>query len=218
MPHVSRETNSKKRCLKKLRKRIICKLDPMRTLFILLVLSAIAIPNFAQLKYERETRIKRGDVPKDALNFIDSLNFGSRIKWYKEIGLETIAYEAKTKSAGKRYSIKFLQDGSLVDVEIEVKPNELPDETYSAITKYLANKHNKYSIEKIQIQYTGEPSIILEFLQGKRSDSDLKKNYEIVISSKVDRTYTMLEYLFSSKGEFIHELQIVLNRTENIVY
>jgi len=182
------------------------------------MLTLLALPSLAQLKYERETRIKRGDVPKDALNFIDSLNFGSRIKWYKEIGLETIAYEAKTKSAGKRYSIKFLQDGSLVDVEIEVKPNELPDETYSAITKYLANKHNKYSIEKIQIQYTGEPSIILEFLQGKRSDSDLKKNYEIVISSKVDRTYTMLEYLFSSKGEFIHELQIVLNRTENIVY
>lgn len=182
------------------------------------MLTLLALPSLAQLKYEKETRVKRGDIPNVALNFVDSVNFGSRIKWYKEFGLDTIAYEAKTKSSGKRYSIKFMQDGSLADVEIEVKPNEIPDETYSAITKYLANKHNKYSIEKIQIQYTGDSALILEFLQSKRSDSDLVINYEIVISSKVDRSYTMLEYLFSSKGEFIYELQIVLNKTENIVY
>jgi hypothetical protein len=190
----------------------------MRTNFILIMLFALSVHGFAQYKYEKESRVKKSDVPANAISFVDSISFSSSVKWYKEIGFNTISYEAKTKYKSKKHSIEFSDDGSFEDIEIEIESNEIPSETFNIISKYLSEKHNKYSIEKIQIQFSGNKNLILEYLQNTRTSIGIVTNYEIVISGKVDGSFTMLEYLFSKNGEFIQKTQITLNRTENIEY
>jgi len=190
----------------------------MRTIFILIMLFTLSSQGFAQFKYEKESRVKKSGVPANAINFVDSINFNSGIKWYKEIGFNAISFEAKTKCNGKKYSIEFSENGSFEDIEIEIKSDELPSETFNIISKYLSENHNKYSIEKIQVQYSGNKNLILGYLLNNSTSIGLVTNYEIVISGKVAGSFTMLEYLFSKNGKFIQKTQITLNRTENIEY
>jgi hypothetical protein len=190
----------------------------MKPNLILIMLFTFSLQACAQFKYEKESRVKENDVPTNAIKYVDSINFNSRVKWYKEIGLNTTSFEAKTKYKGKKYSIEFSEDGSFEDIEMEIKSNEIAAETFKIISKYLSENHDKYSIEKIQIQYSGNKNLILEYLQNNNENIGFETRYEIVISSKVDGSFTMLEYLFSKNGKFIQKTQITLNRTDNIEY
>ncbi|KAF0202040.1 MAG: hypothetical protein FD170_2278 [Bacteroidetes bacterium] len=191
----------------------------VKSAFILSLLLLLSIRGFSQSKYEKEFRIKAKNAPAKALTFIDSLTFDSKIKWYKEIGLDHITIEAKAKFNNERHSIEFSENGTFQDAEIEVKPNVLPDSTNSKITGALSQRHKKYKIEKIQIQYTGDRNIVLSFLRGDRNNSEgITINYEVVISTKMDGNYLMLEYLFSERGEFLQSSQIISRRTDTIDY
>lgn len=183
-----------------------------------MMLCALSVQGFAQIKYEKESRVRKSDVPEDARNFVDSINFNSTVKWYKEVGFNTISYEAKTKYKSKIYSIEFSGDGTFEDIEVEIKSNEIPSEAFNNISKYLSEKHTKYSIEKIQIQYSGNKNLIMEYLHSKSAGNGFVTKFEIVISGKADGSFTMLEYLFSKNGEFIQKAQITLIRTDNIEY
>ena len=61
----------------------------------------------AQQKYEREYRIKSEIIPQSAKEFINSIGSDYKIKWYKEIGLNTVSLEAKFKHNNKKFSIEF---------------------------------------------------------------------------------------------------------------
>jgi hypothetical protein len=190
----------------------------MKSLVFILLFAAVATQGFAQVKYEKESRVKKSDVPAYAKEYVDLYQFDKRVKWYKEIGFNSISFEAKTKFQGKNYSIEFSDDGSFEDIEIEIKSNEIPPEIFSTISNYLVEKHTKYSIEKIQIQYLGDKQKVLNYLQNNGKSNDVVMNYEIVISTKLQGTFTMLEYLFSDEGGFMQKEQIVLKRTDNIEF
>lgn len=191
----------------------------MRKLFILSLLLLFALCGVSQqYKYEKESRIKEDAVPENAINFVDSMGFNSRIKWYKEIAYDRTSIEAKTKSKGKRYSIEFSDDGTFEDVEIEIRSSEIPTDTYFLIKKHLQSKYEKYSIEKVQIQYLGDKALILHFFQEEIPANQIEINYEIVISTKVDGSFVMFEYLFSESGEAIKSLQVKLKKSDNIEY
>jgi hypothetical protein len=201
--------------------RSICKqsdYNPMRTILILMFLFTLSLSGFAQFKYEKESRVNKRDVPAFARNFVDSLNFSSKVKWYKEIGFSTVSFEAKTRHKGKRYSVEFSEAGSFEDIEIEIKPNEIPSEVYNEISNYLTHKHINYSIEKIQIQYSGDANGILDYFNNIGSGSDLVTNYEIVVTGKMDGTFKMIEYLFSKDGSLLQMTPITSDRTDNIEY
>jgi hypothetical protein len=123
-----------------------------RFVLVLSSILLIAFHGFSQAKYEKEFRIKEKYVPSVALNFVDSMTFDSKVKWYKEIGLNRITIEAKAKYKKERYSIEFSDKGIFQDVEIEVKSNKIPDSTFSKISGFLSQRHKKYKIEKVQIQ------------------------------------------------------------------
>lgn len=174
---------------------------------------------FSQTKYEREFRIRVKDVPPLALAFVDSMTFGSKVKWYKEIGLNQITIEAKAKLNKERHSIEFFENGIFQDVEIEINPNKIDYGTYSKITGILSQRHKKYKIEKVQIQYTGDRNIVLMFLRENRNNlKGITINYEVIISTKMDGNYLMIEYLFSETGEYVQSDQIVSNRKDRIDY
>jgi hypothetical protein len=188
----------------------------MRTFLILILLLPAAHYGFTQNKYEKEIRVKDKDVPIEALRFVDTLAFTKKVKWFKEIGLDKNSYEAKTKKEGRWYSIEFSADGTFEDIEIVIDSEEIPDEIQKKIFTYLNEKYDKYTIEKIQIQYSG--SHTLNYFLNRGPVVDLKIQYEIVLSSKLDGSFVMFEALFDADGAFLNSARIVLDRLDNIEY
>lgn len=187
-------------------------------LCFLLTLVSMFNTGFSQTKFEQEFRIKPGDVPGSALEFIDSMEFDRKIKWYKEIGHHGKSIEAKTRFKGKKYSVEFSAEGVFEDVEIEIKCTEIPLDTRREIEKYLHSEYTKYSIDKIQMQYSGTKESVLNLIKELDIDTKPTIRYEIVLSSNIDKTYKMYEFLFSESGDFIQKQEIVLRNTDNIEY
>ncbi|SRX75489.1 hypothetical protein [Aequorivita antarctica] len=71
---------------------------------IFLFFGSYSNSSFAQKKFEKENCLKQNDVPLNPLNFIDSLSFNDKVKWYLEEGLEKKSIEAKFKRNGKNTS------------------------------------------------------------------------------------------------------------------
>jgi hypothetical protein len=191
--------------------------QPLKSAFVLCVFFLFSFQGFSQQKFEKESRIKAEDVPPGALSFVDSLTFDSRIKWYKETGLDYITIEAKAKINNERHSIEFGENGIFQDVEIEVMPDKIPETANSKITEILSQRHKKYKVEKVQIQYTGDRNTVLGFLRNNRMNPEgITINYEVVISTKMDGNYLTLEYLFSESGEYEQSSQIISRRKDTI--
>ncbi|MBR9859827.1 hypothetical protein GYB22_03580 [bacterium] len=169
------------------------------------------------MKFEKEIRVDRAEVPDSALMFIDSCDFKKKVKWYKEIGLDTLSYEAKVKHSKKRYSIEFSADGSLEDVEIDMKSKHLPSKTMRNIDSTLCSKFEDYSIVKTQVQFVGETQQVLNFIKSN-VDTAVDKNYELVIAVKEDHAYVKYEYLFDAEGSIIHWAKIVIKNEDYIEY
>ena len=102
----------------------------------------------AQQKYEKESRLKEKNIPNKALHFIDSLEVGSRIRWYLEEGLEHTSIEAKFKLNNQKYSIEFDTIGNLEDIEIQIKWSELEKPLRDSIRFYLGEDCKKIKIQK----------------------------------------------------------------------
>jgi hypothetical protein len=190
----------------------------MKNKWILFMLLLIASNAFAQYKFEKENRIRKADVPEEASSFVDAMAFDSKVKWFEEIGYDKTSYEAKTKRDGKKFSIEFSAEGVFEDVEIEIETNGIPKNTYSRITDYLSTEFQKYSFEKVQIQYTGDPDQVLAYFSSEATQSALTVNYEIVISTRIENSYVRFELLFSEEGNFIKKSKIVSKNVDNIIY
>jgi len=121
---------------------------------LLLIFLCFESFSFAQYKYEREYRIRKVQFPEKALSYIeDKLTDAKKIRFYKETDSLKESYEAKFKKERLWYSIEFDKDGTLEDIEILIKPVDIPEETFAAINTYLTNNFIKYRIRKIQQQY-----------------------------------------------------------------
>jgi len=190
----------------------------MNRLIPILCLIFLSTSGYSQIKFEKEERIKKNEAPTNAILFVDSMKLQSRIKWFKEIGYNKISFEVKTKINGKKYSIEFSEDGTFEDVEVEIRKEDIPQVAFNKITDYLLKTHTKYDIDKVQIQYSGDTSLISDFIATEVDKNGLIINYEIVIITKVDGTFYSYEYLFDKNGEFIRKSKIQLRMTNNIEF
>lgn len=189
-----------------------------KSFLILILLTSFTRIGFSQYKYEKESRIQKTEFPESAASIVDSMLPESRIRWYKEEGYFKTSFEAKTKYKGRRLSIEFSENGSFEDLEIEIKPNEIPAKTYKKITELISATHIKFSFEKAQIQYSGNPFSVFDYFLNKSNKKDIVKNYEIIISTKLDGSYVMFEYLFDEAEEFLQKSEIILKMTDNLEY
>ncbi|NJM16804.1 MAG: hypothetical protein HC896_16820 [Bacteroidales bacterium] len=189
----------------------------MKRFFVITLVSSFTGIAFSQLKFEQEFRIQATEVPENAVNFVDSMPLESKTRWYKEAGYNKTSYEAKAKYKRQRMSIEFSENGSFEDIEIEIKHREIPLNTYKKIAVFFSATHDRYSIEKVQVQYSGNPPSVLNHFLSKRP-SDIVQRYEIVLSAKIDGSYVLLEYLFDESGEFLQKSEVILKMTDNIVY
>ena len=136
---------------------------------------------YSQTKYEKEVRIKTDQVPHEAVSYVRSFGFLSKIKWYEEFSEVDSTFEAKTKHSGKHYSIEFSELGILEDIEIKIKWGVLSKDVQQAVLKDLESRYGKFKINKIQIQYSGNPDAIRSFiLEGSGSEQIIVRVYTAV--------------------------------------
>lgn len=90
-------------------------------LVFLFMIFVVALSNDkGQTKYEREFRMSEKKVPQKAREFVHSMDFESKVKWYFEENLQGNSIEAKLKQQGQQYSVEFDTLGTLQDVEVEI--------------------------------------------------------------------------------------------------
>ncbi len=210
----------------------------MNSLFINLLV-VITIPllwshSFGQEigeKYEREVNIKKKEFPKSALELIEPiLKEGKRTRFFKEYGKDSYFFEVKTIFKNEKLSIKFYKDGSLLDIEILKKFEDLPNIIQERIEQYFQSNYKKYQFNRIQIQYNREEEYedgqlekdddeeyIEEFLEMDLDDLIIKYEIEAeVVNKKNDRGF--FEFLFNTKGEIEQIEQIIKRADDNVLY
>ncbi|MGP1991360.1 hypothetical protein D9V96_005710 [Zobellia laminariae] len=173
-------------------------------LFLVLCITLSTNSAFAQVKNEREHRIRKSQFPEQALTLVkEKLANARRIRFYKEIDSSKISYEAKFKKDRLQYSIEFNAKGKLEDVEITIKPVDIPNDAYSKITTYLEENFIKYKIQKIQQQYITDGDNVDQTLKEAFQNLMLPSiKYVFLINGKNDNGSEKFEILFNSEGKF----------------
>ncbi|TPV33873.1 hypothetical protein FJ651_06855 [Paucihalobacter ruber] len=190
-------------------------------LYLAILVSLLLVGNtqmMAQQKYEREVRISADDVHPDALKFLKDSPVNSKVKWYREIGLDTTSIEAKTKYKGQRYSIEFSENGVLEDVEVEIKARDLKPDILKNIEQTIEQAYGDFKIEKIQLQYTGSPQLLKSVFGSSTIPDAVIIKYELVISSKESETFKRFELLFNEELELERTTEIITKNDINIEY
>ncbi len=188
------------------------------SIFTCLLLTLLSVSLTAQVKFEREYRIKPVDVPKTAVSFVDSAFRDIPVRWYMETSSEGKSIEAKLMRNRTLYSIEFDESGNLEDVEFEISAGDLPEKTLDAIRKWLGNRFSTFRLMKIQQQWTGSRHEIYGILTGKMDPDQYPARYEIVVRGKISGKTVWYEYLFSDSGEMLSEIPVVFKNTDNLVY
>jgi len=171
-----------------------------KTILVLFLITGCTL--FAQNKYEREFRIKKSQFPENALSYIsEKLEAAKRIRFYKETDSSKVSYEAKFKKDRLRYSVEFDENGTLEDVEIEIKPLDIPDEVFAKINSDLEKRFIKHRIRKIQQQYPLENNDVATTLKNAFQNLMLPSiKYELIVAGKKNKGYEQFEILFDAKG------------------
>lgn len=159
----------------------------------------------AQYKYEREHRILKSQFPTVAITTIEeNVTDYRRIKFYKETDSTKVSYEAKLKKDKLWYSIEFDKKGNLEDIEILIKPDDIPNDTYAKIEEYLNNNFTKYRIKRLQQQYPSNTEPIDHTFKNAFQNLILpSNNYELVVVGRKEKGYLDYEILFDADGNFM---------------
>lgn len=194
----------------------------LKPLFILPVLFILTSQIcLAQVKYEREYRIKNDTVAENACVFVHQsgiLDEKTRVKWYWEESEDGASIEAKFKQNGKRYSIEFSENGELQDAEIEMDEEEIPVETMKKVRNTLDGEFDKWKFKKSQHQLIGSELKVIESIKKGFVVDGVQENFEIVIKGKVGSEKNYYELLFDRTGELIRQQKIVEQSSDILIY
>jgi len=174
--------------------------------------------SIAQHKYEREYRMKSEMIPRSAIRFIDSISTDSKVKWYKEISLKDVSFEAKFKHKKKQFSIEFDTLGILQDVEFVIKKSEIALKVYNKIEGRLDSLYHKWKFQKIQTHYTGSKSDLITSINKNKPSESIKVSYEIVLKGKALGNTQLYEITFNDQGEIQDIQQIVQDKADHLEY
>lgn len=175
----------------------------------------------AQVKVEREHRIKKNQFPEAAHALIkEKIEGAKRFRYYKETDTSKISYAAKFKKDRLQYSMEFNQSGKLEAIKILIKEVDIPEASWSNITKLLSEKFTKYKIRRIQQQYaivsveTAETTLKNAF-QNLLIPSLL---YELMVRGKTQDDRSDFEIVFGSDGDLIKMKESLPANYDHILY
>lgn len=189
-------------------------------LLLILVLFQFSIVN-SQVKVEREHRIKKNQFPATAHDFIkEKLQDAKRIRFYKETDTTKIRYEAKFKKDKLYYNIEFDESGKLEDIEILIKELDVPEDSWSKITKFLNEKFIKFKIRKIQQQYpiTSDESAETTLNNAFQNLLIPSLNYDLMVRGKIQDDHADFEILFGAEGDFIKMRESLPANYDHVLY
>jgi hypothetical protein len=150
-----------------------------RFLLLLMLGSACLASAYAQVKFERESRVNFSEVPQAARSFVDSCCPGQKkIKWYREESQDGLSFEAKFQDWRGRYSIEFDSLGQVWDVEKKVKLRKLPLAIKANILRPLDSLYDSYRITKLQLQWSSPRE---DLAQSAKAEDSSAQAYEIVL-------------------------------------
>ncbi len=193
----------------------------MRFSTFILILFAMTTATHGQVKYEREFRILRDQFPQAALESVKPYLDGvKKLKFYKEIDSNRRSYELKFKKDRLFYSVEFNEQGILEDVEVIIKPVDIPDQTWDAIREHLGRNWPKYKIRKIQQQYPRDAfSSDSETFQKAFQNLILPEiRYEIVVRGKTEKGYRDFELLYDANGELLLMRESLPPNYDHVLY
>lgn len=200
-------------------KPVVLDMMKFKLVFILMILGGYFTS--AQNKYEREYRIRKSQFPENALSYIDEkLDGAKRIKFYKETDSAKTSFEAKFKKDRLWYSVEFDEQGILEDVEILIKPIDVPDDTFKKINDYLNQNFTKYSIRRLQQQYpVSEEEDVEKTIKNAFQNLLLPSiNYELMVAGKKEKGYLSFEVLFDAEGNLKQIRQSLPPNYDHVLY
>ncbi|MEL7003502.1 MAG: hypothetical protein AAFN93_12315 [Bacteroidota bacterium] len=190
--------------------------------FPIMVLLAIVVTfplsGFCQDKFEKESRISEKEVPSKARSFIYKIVLDQEVKWYMEHSQSGNSIEAKFKLNQKAHSIEFDSLGNVEDVEIKIDWHQIPEEVRKNISRGMDLKFIKWTIRKIQIQYTGDDEALITLTKKGETDYGYTVKYEIVVKGKESGRPQLFEMTFSDKGALLKSLIIIFKNTDILEY
>ncbi|MFD0798975.1 hypothetical protein ACFQZJ_15995 [Maribacter chungangensis] len=190
-------------------------------IFTVTIFFLYSFGSFAQNKYEREYRIRKDQFPTLALQILDTnITDTKRLRFYKETDSAKSSYEAKFKKDKLWYSMEFNVAGNLEDIEITIKPLDIPSDVLARITRYFGMSFQKYRIKKIQQQYLCSANEDLTTTLRNAFQNLLipTLNYEIIVSGKEGKSYLEYEVLFNAEGNFINKRKRLPANYDHVLY
>lgn len=174
----------------------------------------------AQTKNEREERVDLSDFPEAAQQVLQQLPKTKRLKFYKETDGNIKSFEAKFKYKKRHYSLEFSTNGSIEDIEIIVKEQELPALFKSKIDTYFNANFSKTKLIKIQKQYVYKAGDSTnDFIKAAlKNQSNAVINYEIIAEITEKAKRSLREFTFNSNGQFINSRTIILPSYGHVLY
>jgi hypothetical protein len=116
-----------------------------------------------------EKRIRRSKVPKTILDYLNKEYPQSKhLKFYIETSKDTVFYEVEFESKDN-FTLKFLENGTLLEIEKEVEFEDLPEGTQKAILKSLSSQFKNFKITSVEFF---NPHLKIEYELGVRVKSD----------------------------------------------
>jgi hypothetical protein len=188
---------------------------------ILILLLFLGFTGFAQVKSEREFRIKKSQFPVAALEKAQPHLEGVRkLRFYKEIDAGRVSYEIKFKKARLHYSVEFSDSGELEDIEVRIKPVDIPEDAWKAIEDHLSGSFLKYKVRKIQQQYrrASFPSDSVTFRNAFQNLLLPEIRYELMVYTKTRDGYQDYEITYDARGAFIMMKQSLPPNYDHVLY
>ena len=190
-------------------------------LFLLILLCAGLAPLQAQIKYEREYRIKKSQFPAEAVELMRSYTESARrIRFYREIDSNRSSYEMKFKLSRLHYSVEFNPQGILEDVEVRIQPVDLPESAWEAIRRDLSQRFKNHKVRKIQQQYPREA-----FADDASTLRNAFQNlllpeirYELIVRARESDGYLDFELLYDADGHFLNLRKSLPPNYDHVLY
>lgn len=189
--------------------------------WIFLLLLFLGLSGFSQIKSEREFRIKKSQFPpttlEKALPYLDDVR---RLRFYKEIDAGRVSYEIKFKKDRLHYSVEYSDAGELEDIEVRIKPVDIPTESWEAMEGHLTGSFEKYKVRKIQQQYrrASFPSDSDTFQKAFQNLLLPEIRYELMVHAKTEDGYRDFEITYDARGNFIQKKKSLPPNYDHVLY
>ncbi len=170
---------------------------------MLILLVLWSLPASAQIKTEREHRIKRSYCPDPVLKFVeDHFDAVRRVKFYRETDSSGTRFPVKFKKARLHYTAVFDGEGQLLNIRFRIREVDLPREVYSSVLQTIGGKFARFRIRSMEQEYTPAPDEAPESLIRNAFQNLLLPSitYRIMAGGRLNGQYEEYVFLFDSEG------------------